>query len=482
MTRRHRRPQVTAPTADKALRTGDGFLNLSARLGTRADNLSADSTYIFDMLTKNRVKLEAMYRGSWIVGAAVDSVAEDMTRAGIQIKGEDSPENVERLQSAMSRSGVWGALLDTIKWSRLYGGAIALIVVDGQDPSTPLDYETITRNQFKGLKVYDRWQLQPDLNNLVEGGMDDGLPMFYNVVSDVNTGEPSRLRIHYSRAVRMVGIQLPTFQAITEQLWGESIIERLYDRLVAFDTATTGAMNLIQKAHLRTVQIDKLREVLAAGGQAEENLLQMFHHMRHLQSNEGITLLDKEDTFATHAYGFGGVSDMILQFGQQISGALGIPLVRLFGQSPAGLNSSGESDLRTYYDNIAAQQESRMREGLERVLRVMHRSLFGQPAPENFDFDFTPLWQTSAKEKADIAFSTTDTVVKAYDAGIIDQATALKELRASAENTNVFTNITEESIQATELEPPPPAVETEEEPVEDSPLSTRLMNWVKGNG
>lgn len=487
MSKRTRRGHIQAtaptPTIDRRTATADGFLNLAARMGLRADTVNADATYVFDLLTKNRVKLEAMYRGSWIVGAAIDSVAEDMTRAGIQIKGSDDPDRIEKMQSALSRIGVWGALLDAIKWARLYGGALALIVIDGQDPASPLDPDTITVGQFKGLKVYDRWQLQPDLNNLVSGGIDDGLPMYYDVIADITTGRVGNVRIHYTRAVRLIGIQLPAYQAIAEQLWGESVIERLHDRLVAFDSATSGAMNLLQRAHLRTVRIDKLREVLAAGGQAEENLLRMFHHMRYLQTNEGITLLDKEDEFETYQYSFSGISDMILQFGQQISGALGIPLVRLFGQSPAGLNSTGESDLRTYYDNIAAQQESRLREGLERILRVLHHSLFGEAPPPNFDFDFTPLWQTSTKEKADIAATVTSTVVQAFEAGIIDQATAMKELRASAESTAIFTNIEESAIEQAKMEPPPPPVETEE-PATDGPkpLSERLMAWVKGNG
>ena len=474
---------TAAPTTDKKAEARDGFLNLTARMGMRSDNVNSDATYIFDLLTKNRVKLEAMYRGSWIVGQAIDSVAEDMTRAGITIKGSDDPDRIEKLQTQLNRLGVWGALLDTIKWSRLYGGALAFMVIDGQDPSTPLALDTVTKDQFRGLKVYDRWQLQPDLNRIIQGGMDDGLPEYYQVVSDVTTGQLSTINIHYTRAIRLIGIQLPAYQAIVEQLWGESVIERLYDRLIAFDTATAGASNLIQKAHLRVVQIDKLREVLAAGGQAEENLLTMFHHMRLLQTNEGITLLDKEDTFATNSYSFSGLSDMILQFGQQISGALGIPLVRLFGQSPAGLSSTGESDLRTYYDNIASQQESRLREGLTRLLRVLHRSTFGDSAPENFDFDFVPLWQTSAKEKVDIAQAVVTTVSAALDSGIIDQATAMKELRQSSEHTGVFTNITEEAItEAENAAPPMPTEGLPDEPATDAgqTLTERLKAWLNG--
>lgn len=443
-------------------KTLDGFLNLTARMGIGAQNLNSQGTYAFNLVTKNRVSLEAMYRGSWIVGAAVDSIAEDMTRAGITISGEMEPDRIDRLQAALTRTGIWGALTDSIKWSRLYGGAIAYIHIEGQDPATPLDYSTIAEGQFAGLKVYDRWQVQPDLNNLIQGGMDDGLPMFYDVVSDVTTGEVGSIRIHHSRAIRFVGIQLPAYQAIVEQLWGESVIERLYDRLIAFDTATSGASNLIQKAHLRTVGIDGLREILAAGGQAEENLLAMFSHMSYLQNNEGVTLLDKNDTFQSTQYTFAGLSDMILQFGQQISGALGIPLVRLFGQSPAGLSATGESDLRTYYDNVLSQQESRLREGLTKLLFVLHRSLFSESAPSSMDFSFTPLWQTSEKERSDIALVNVQAVVAAFDAGIIDQPTAMRELKQSSDTTGIFSNITDEQITEAEAMPPMPQVETME--------------------
>ncbi len=478
MSRRQRR-QVQQQAKDVATTTRDGFANLAARMGLGAQNVFSEGTYIFDLLTRNRIKLEAMYRGSWIVGAAVDSIAEDMTRAGISIKGDIEPEKIEQMQTQMTRLGIWSALLDAIKWGRLYGGAVAMIVIDGQDPSTPLNISTVGRGQFKGLRVFDRWQLQPSLQNIVVDGMDFGLPMFYDVISDVTTGRVSNVRIHHTRVVRQIGVQLPAYQAITEQMWGESVVERMYDRLVAFDTATSGAANLIQKAHLRTVQIDKLREVLAAGGKAEENLLQMFHHMRMLQTNEGLTLLDKEDTFQAHSYTFSGLSDMILQFGQQIAGATGIPLVRLFGQSPAGLSATGESDLRMYYDNVASQQESRLRDGLMRVLHVMHRSLFGTPAPQSFDFDFVALWQTSSKEKADISTTVTNTVVAAFNAGIISADVALQELKQSSESTGIFSNITQEEIDQAKTEPPPMPVEAM--PQDEKPsMTNRIKAWLNG--
>lgn len=449
----------TAKAHDAKQTTHDGFVNLTARMGLGGNNVLSEGTYAPNGLTKNRVLLEHMYRGSWIVGAAVDSVAEDMTRAGVSINSEDDPEQIQGMHTALTRLGVWRSLLDLIKWGRLYGGAVALLVIDGQDPSTPLDLSTVGLNQFRGLKVYDRWQLQPDQQNLIHEGMDAGLPASYGVISDLASGQAGTVRLHHSRVLRFIGIQLPCWQALTEQFWGESIIERLYDRLLAFDTVSAGAANLIQRAHLRTVQIDGLREVLAAGGKAEENLLTMFHHMRILQTSEGLTLLDAKDTFDAHSYAFGGLSDMVLQFGQQIAGATGIPLVRLFGQSPAGLNSTGESDLRMYYDNVRAQQESRLRDGLAKILRVLYQSTRGMAAPDAFDFDFVPLWQISQKEQAEMANTVTTAITTAFEKGVIDQSTALQELKQSADRTGVFSNITTGQIEESKRTPPPAPAE-----------------------
>jgi hypothetical protein len=455
----------------KVASTRDGFANFTARMGIGAQNVLSQAQYTFDLLTRNRTKLEAMYRGSWIIGIAVDAVAEDMTRAGVTINGIEDPKKLKDMQTVLTRKGVWSSLLEGIKWGRLYGGAISVIVIDGQDMSTPLDINTITKDQFKGLRVYDRWRLQPDLNDLVEDGIDQGDPKFYRVINsyDGNKANVSNLKIHHSRLIRHLGIKLPYWQALTEELWSEAIPERIYDRLVAFDTSSAGAANLINKAHLRTVQIDGLREVFAAGGEAEENLLTMFHHMRMLQTNEGLTLLDKNDTFATSSYSFSGLSDMMLQFGQQISGATGIPLVRLFGQAPAGLNSTGENDLRMYYDNVNSQQESTLREGMHKLLRIVYRSATGEDVPDSFDFEFVSLWQTSTKEKIDIANVGSTAINNAYTTGTIDLPTAMKELKALSELTGVFGSITELSIKEAEAEPVPLPVESAPLPEEVAP-------------
>ena len=453
--------------------THDSFQNFMARTGIGTDNMSTGSSYGFNPISRDRVRLEWMYRGSWLVGKAVDVVAEDMTREGVDINGDISPDHIEEFHVALHNLQLWQNLNDTIKWARLYGGAVAIMLIEGQDVSTPLRRDTITKGSFKGLLVLDRWMVQPSLNQPVtEYGPYLGQPEFYTV----NQNAPALInkKVHYSRVIRIEGYELPFQQKLTENGWGISVVERLYDRLVGFDSATQGAAQLVYKAHLRTVKVKDLRKIIAAGGPALEGLVKQVDMIRKYQSNEGLTLLDGDDEFQADSYTFSGLDAVLLQFGQQLSGAIDIPLVRLFGQSPAGMNATGESDLRNYYDSVKAQQERRLKLPLTILFDVMHRSLFGEEPAKNFSFKFNPLWQMSEKEKAEVAESVERSTSSAYAEGLIGKGTALKTLRQSSEVTGIFSAIPDEEIKAAEEEdanPPVPDLEGltgQDEPEDES--------------
>lgn len=456
--------------------TRDGFANFAAKLGVTsqkvgpgaADNLLSHGHYQFNLVTRNRIALEAAYRGSWIVGRVIDTKAKDMVRAGIEITTNEDPETVEDIKAELNHKKVWTSTCSTLKWGDLYGGAIAVMQIDGQDLKSPLDPDTVGEGQFLGLITYDRWQVYPALDHLINSGPDMGLPEYYDIVLGANLNDPGmepggqtteqangRVRVHHSRCLRKIGVELPFWQAITEMMWGESVLERMWDRLIAFDDATMSTGNLISRAQLRTVGIESLREILAAGGAAQDALIAQFEYMRQFQNNEGISLLDKNDTFASTAYSFAGLSDVMLQFAQQVSGSAEIPLIILFNQSPSGLNSTGDSDIRTYYDAIKSKQEAELRPFFEVLLKIVWRSKTGEAPPSDLAFTFVPLWQMSATDKATVAKTNTDTIIEAHEAGAIDNATMMKELKQDSAETGLFTHITDEAIEEAENEEPP---------------------------
>lgn len=455
---RQLRKQVTGDAQPKlAGATIDSFVNFAHRVGLGADNALSTGSYGFNPITRNRVLLEWIHRGSWLGGVAVDCVADDMTKAGIEYESEFDPKDAQRLDKTITSLGVWDKINECIKWGRLYGGAIAVAMIEGQDPRTPLRVKTVAPGQFKGLVVLDRWMLEPSLEDLVtEEGPNIGLPKYYRV----NIGAPyfRGQVIHYSRVmVRHCGVQLPYQQALTESMWGISVIERLYDRMVAFDSASMGAAQLIYKAHLRTLKIKELRNIIAAGGKPYEGLISFVEVMRRFQGQEGITLLDGEDEFEVHqgAQALTGIADALDKFGEQVAGALQVPLVRLLGQSPAGLSASGESDMRNYYDSIGQRQEKDLRMGVHKCyqLAALSRQI---NLPDDFDMNFRSLWELDEEQKANVAKTTGDAVSAAFDGGLIGRQTALRELRQSSRRTGIFSNITEEQINAADDEVMPP--------------------------
>lgn len=443
-------------TIKRSMKTSDSFTNLAARTGLGAGSIQDRSLMSFNFVSRNRVLMEAAYRGNWVCGMAVDLVSQDMTRQGVEIKGEIDPDKIKKMDRAISRLRIMDAWQDTIKWSRLYGGAIAVMLIDGQRMDTPLDHETIGKGQFKGLMVLDRWLVQPSLEDLItEYGPEMGNPRYYTVLADAKALVTQK--IHYSRVIRLDGIKLPYWQAITENGWGQSVLERIWDRIVAFDSVSEGSAQLVYKAHLRIFRIKDLKQVKALGGdKTYQGFLNYWEAVRQFQVNEGLTLIDKDDEFEPHTYNFSGLADMALMFGEQLSGGMQIPLVRLFGQSPAGLNSTGDSDLLTYYDNVQQQQESKMREGMTRILDVLYRSLFAKAPPDDFDHDYRSLKQMNDQEKADIAQKYADTILKAEENGVIDLATALRELKQLSHIIGIFSNITDDMITEAENEPPMP--------------------------
>lgn len=440
-----------------AQRFADSFQNLAARLGFGASKLFSASTYVNDFFTRNINELEAAYRTNWIVGQVVDVVAEDMTREGIELGTGLTPGHIAQCGQTMQRLRILKSLCESIKWARLYGGAGAVLLIDGQDFATPLDVNSIGPRRFRGLLPLDRWQLNPGVAELVSDyGPDYGQPKYYTVTSSgLTQGSGSLVGtvIHHSRVLRFVGIDLPFRQRLVEQGWGESVIERLRDRLTSYDSATLGAAQLVYKAHLRRYGVEGLREILATGGHAEKGLLSQLESMRDFQSSEGLTLTDAKDVFETYTYSFGGLSDVLAEFGQQLAGATGIPLVRLFGQSPRGF-STGDADLRNYYDMVKSQQEDSLRDPLRRVLAVLHMSEFSLPLPEDFSFDFVSLWQLTETDKGTIAAQDATRVATLVQSDIFSRAQALKDLRQSSSVTGRFTNISDAEIADAESEPP----------------------------
>lgn len=442
----------------KAIPFGDGINNLLLRFG-QSDPASNATIYTPQFSTLNRQRMEFMYQSSWLAGMAVDVIPEDMVREGVEFKSPDQPLVIEKLDTACDRFRIWDAICDGLKWSRLYGGAVAVIMIDGADISQPLTIDSIRKDSFRGLVVLDRWQLRNDQELNQALGESFGKPKYYSLAdnSKLNTGGRP---IHASRILRFEGQELPFYLQQSYQGWGASVLERIGSKIEAFDLTTQGAAQLVGKAYLRNIKIKGFRSMCGLGSkEIQDGFLNQLRLMSMIQNQNGISVIDGEDDFQTQTYTFAGLPEILLQFGQQVSGAIGIPLVRLFGQSPTGFNATGESDLRTYYDNIRHLQDTKLRANLERLWRIIAKSETGLPLSDTFSFEFKPLWQMTSEQRAQSAQQMTQTIISALDAGAISKECAVTELRKLSQTVSLFSSITDDDIlkaREEDLAPPMP--------------------------
>lgn len=442
------------PIRNRAL---DAFSNVLARLGAGTPNLLEGTEYSLQRMSRDFNTLNALYRESWIVRRIIDVIPADMLKNWITITSGLDPDVEKRLSFTLRRTQLIDKLKRGMQWGRLYGGALGVMLVkhQGYDLSQPLQLDWIMPGDFAGLLIFDRWNGVNPSSELIEdiSDPDYGYPKYYTVTDPAGGGS---VKIHHSRVIRFTGNTLPFWEEIAEMQWGASVVESIFDELRKRDNVSWNIAQLTFMANIRVLKMQDLGQLLAAtDNESQAELLRTLEAQNMLLNNMGMQVMDAADGLETHQYTFGGLADCYQQFIMDISGAAEIPVTRLFGRSPSGLNATGESDLQNYYDMIAEKQESYLRPILNKVLPPFIISTLGS-LPDDFDFEFDPVAEPSDKERADLAKCGTDNVVAAYNAGLISQRTALKELKQQSERTGVWTNITDEDIEraSDSVEPP----------------------------
>ena len=431
-----------------AIKTQDSFQNPLTRTGLFMPNPLEATDYPLTRFTRNWQTINSLYRSHWVVRRVIDVIPEDMTKNGYKITSQIDPDNMRKLETTFRRTSTHKGILKGLKWGRLYGGAGALIMIKGQENmlDQPLDLDQVMPDSYKGLLVLDRWSgITPDAE-LVEdiSSPEFGLPRSYTITSEVL---PAGIRVHHSRILRFMGRPLPYLEELAETYWGASELEHIIDELKKRDNVSWNIAMLTFMANLRVMKMEGMGMVMATGNEnAQRDLYNTIQSMNSLMNNNSIQIIGENDEYLTHQYTFGGIGETYDRFMMDLAGAAETPVTKLFGRSPAGMNATGESDMQNYYDTIEEKQENELRPVYDKLLPIIMMSTFGA-IPDDFDYEFNPVRRAPEDEMADLASKNTDSVTKAFQAGLISQKIALKELRQQSEQTGMWSNITDEDIE-----------------------------------
>lgn len=179
--------------------------------------------------------------------------------------------------------------------------------------------------------------------------------------------------------------------------------------------------------------------------EGSEDFLKRAKMFTLLRTNGALMMIDKatEEFFQFNAP-LGTLDALQAQAQEHMASVAKIPLVKLLGIQPAGLNASSEGELQTYEQNIHSYQEKFMRAPATRVIDFIQMSKFGEVDPD-IGFGFEPLDEMDEKERAEIRKIDAET-----DAILVNDCNAItpEEVRARLANDEKsgYTDINPEEV------------------------------------
>lgn len=378
----------------------DGLRNLASGLGVVGQDKQAATTFV--LKTPSRAEIDACYRTTWLGRKIHDIPAKDMTREWRSWQAEDN--QIELIENEEKRLHLADRVKSCLILARLYGGAALVLGLPG-DVTTPAPAK-IGRGALSYVHVAHRHQL-----NLGQQIADPADPMFGMPEYFERTFADGRtsVKIHPSRVIPFVGQALPEGAVGGDSyawFWGDPLLYSVIDALGANDTTTAAITALLNEAKTDVIHIPGLMESLSSS-EYETRLLQRLQLAGFIKSVTNALVLDGGDgspntgeQWETRQLNMSGLPELQQTMFQLVSGAADIPATRLIGQSPAGMNATGDSDTRNYYDMLASEQESGLTPVLAPLDEWLIMSATGSRDPSVF-YEWNPLWQMTPKEKAE---------------------------------------------------------------------------------
>jgi uncharacterized protein len=379
---------VNAPF--RAFNFRDTLVNLFSGLGGPKDK-SALARYTWVPLQKD--ELEFAYRGDWVARKAVDIPAQDATREWRRWQARD--DQVEKIEAAEKALQLQYKVKRALIRARLYGGAAIIIGVDGNQEEE-LVPDKVGVGDLKFLHVVSRWELSYGQLQLDMTKPYFGEPLYY----ERNVPGQLPVRMHPSRVVRFIGAEGPDPLAEADA-WGDSILQSIYEAVRSAGLVQSSIAGLIDELKVDVYRIPGLSERIVTQ-EYRDALTTRFSYANLMKSTNHALIMDKEEEWQRVQLNLTGMPDLQKQYLLLASGAADIPATRFLSQSPSGLNATGDSDIRNYYDNIADDQATEVGPRLERIDEVLIRSALGSRDPAIY-YKWAPLWQMDEEQQAKIA-------------------------------------------------------------------------------
>lgn len=332
-----------------------------------------------------------MYDGDWLSRRAVDLLPEQYLRVPFEGLSPDQAKAFEAIDKTSRHPD--GVIQAGLSKGRLYGGAAIILGINGG--GKPETEARVGRGRLEWLDVAHRGQLQ-GLTKFKDANRGN----FGEWESVKITGSHPRtgLVLHTSRIIWCEGDvqEREDLRTATEGIdlpW-QSVLEIVYDTLADYGISWRSLSHLLHEASIGVLTLKGLIDMLASENQADAEARAEVLSMGKSVAKTIFLDADHGEKFERTNVSFADLPQVYQQIAIRVAAALDVPVTRLFGISPAGMNATGESDTRQWYERLEAYGRVSVQPKVNTVVAF----LTGAPK----ELKWAALWQTTDLEKEQI--------------------------------------------------------------------------------
>ena len=271
---------------------------------------------------------------------------------------------------------------------------------------------------------------------------------FYRAGSYVVFGQ----KIHKTRMKQMRFIDPTDLMSSIYLFGGMPPIQQLLPYILDFINTKKEVVKIISRYNISVLQTDM--DAIAAAfvnGQSMDQAMgvnganaligraQAFNAFRN---NEGLFVIDKEEQFTQIQMQINGLTDILQQQGEYLSLLTRIPVSKLFGQAPRGLNSTGEFDANNFNELIKSVQEGRLRPILDWIFKLIQLDTFGE-IDEALIFKFLPLGELNPVTQSQLKDAKVNRKVTLAQAGVLAPKDVQEQIQQDEELSSEFQTMTD---------------------------------------
>ena len=406
-----------------------GYYNSMTGAGGSFDK--TEYSYFLPTRITGRMEMETLYAQSWAAAKFIDIPVDDMFLRWREFS-DMSKEAVERIEELEDQFDIQDRLSRAMKAGRLYGTGMVIILTREAPPEVPLNINRIIPGDLQNLLTVDRFDcsvMSKDWNPLSQNY---GKPSMYRVI--LKNGQS--MHVHHTRVLRFDGIDplsMTGWQQYDED-WGVPSILPVAVEIMTDAGASKGAAHLINEVSVPYQKVEDFADAVQGGEDCEMSIVDRMEAVTLGRSIYRTIFMDSKDEFGRVDIAFGGLPEMMDRFARRLAAAADIPMTRFWGQSPLGMNATGESDIKNYAMSVDTLKNKQLKRPLFLLDNILSRH---GGITEPINYEFPSLIDVSDTEQSTVLAQKSTSLTQLVMSGLINE----QEARAALDGDPILGNL-----------------------------------------